>query len=213
MRIGKSVRHQRRAAKVSQEALGRMAGVSVGTIKAIEQGKGTLRTWLPVLAAIDLKLIARHGPGADLIAALITLRKRHGLSARGIAAQLGVSRSTITQMETGGDSRIATVAEYAAAVGAGLAVVHTNHTPTFYASTGNASVFHGWHTPPDLFALVESIVGRFDLDPCAPDDGGGSVRARVKFTAAEDGLSREWRGKVFVNPPYGAVESGLTTNR
>lgn len=192
-------------AKISQETLGTVAGVSVGTIKAIEQGNGTLRTLLPVLTAIGQKLIARHAPGDDLLTGLISLRKRHGFSARGIATHLGLSRSTIAQMESGGDSRIATVADYAAAVGAGLAVVPTDHSPTFFASTGNASVFHGWHTPPDLFAAVENIAGAFDLDPCAPDDGGGHVRASVKFCAAENGLTREWRGKVFMNPPYGTV--------
>ena len=83
-------------------------------------------------------------------------------------------------------------------VGAGLAIVPEDHSPTFYASTGNASVFHGWHTPSGLFDAVESIIGPFDLDPCAPDESTGSVRARVKFCAAEDGLTREWHGKVFM---------------
>ncbi|WBU61866.1 DNA N-6-adenine-methyltransferase [Paracoccus albus] len=204
-RIGKGFRQQRRMAKVSQEAVATFAGVSVGTIKAIEKGNGTLRTLLPALTAIGQKLIARHAPGDALVAGLITLRKRHGLSARGIATQLGLSRSTIAKMENGGDSRIATVADYAALVGAGLAIVPADHSPTFFASSVNASVFHGWHTPPDLFDAVENAVGAFDLDPCAPDDGGGHVRAAIKFCAAEDGLTREWRGKVFMNPPYGTV--------
>ena len=192
-------------AKLSQAALGTVAGVSVGTIKAIEQGNGTLRMLLPVLNAMGQKLIARHASGDELVAGLINLRKRHGFSVRGIAAHLGLSRSAIAQMESGGYTRIATVADYAAAVGAGLAVVPADHSPTFFASTGNASIFHGWHTPPALFDAVENVVGAFDLDPCSPDDGGGHVRASVKFCAAEDGLKREWRGKVFMNPPYGTV--------
>jgi site-specific DNA-methyltransferase (adenine-specific) len=190
---------------MTQETLGQMAGVSVGTVKAIEQGNGTLRTLLPVLGAMRQQLIARHAPGDDLVSGLVALRKRHGLSARGIATILGLSRSTVAEMEKGRDSRIATVADYAAVVGAGLAIVPEDHSPTFYASTGNASVFHGWHTPPGLFDTVESVIGPFDLDPCAPDEGTGSVRARVKFCAAEDGLAREWRGKVFMNPPYGTM--------
>ena len=65
------------------------------------------------------------------------------------------------------------------------------------------AVFHGWHTPPELFSSLEGIVGSFDLDPCTPDDCSGPVRARIKFRAADDGLSREWFGKVYMNPPYG----------
>lgn len=182
-----------------------MAGVSVGTVKAIEQGNGTLRTLSPILTALGQKLIIRHGLGEDLIAGLIALRKGHGMSARGIAKLLGLSRSTIAHLENGGDSRISTVADYAAAVGAGLAIVPAGHTPTFFASTGNASVFHGWHTPPALFAAIENVVGGFDLDPCAPENGAGPVRATIKFSATEDGLTREWRGRVFMNPPYGTV--------
>lgn len=177
----------------------------MGTIKAIENGQGTLRTLIPVLAANGQKLAARHAPGDHLISGLVALRKRHGLSARRVAALLSMSRSTIAEMENGGDSRIITVAEYAALVGAGLMIVPDNHSPSFYTSTGNASVFHGWHTPRHLFETVESIVGRFNLDPCAPDDHGGAVRADIKFSAMDDGLSREWRGNVFMNPPYGTM--------
>ena len=83
---------------MTQETLGQMAGVSVGTVKTIEQGNGTLRTLLPVLGAMGQKLIARHAPGDDLVSGLIALRKRHELRARSIAAILGLSRSTVAEM-------------------------------------------------------------------------------------------------------------------
>lgn len=42
----------------------------------------------------------------------------------------------------------------------------------------------------------------FDLDPYSPVDGGDHVPARSKFTREDDGLSREWVGTVWVNPPF-----------
>jgi hypothetical protein len=55
-----------------------------------------------------------------------------------------------------------------------------------------------WLTPPDLLRAL----GPFDLDPCAP-----IVRpwptAATHYTIADDGLSRKWVGRVWLNPPYG----------
>lgn len=41
-----------------------------------------------------------------------------------------------------------------------------------------------WETPPDILAAL----GPFDDDPCQPGQA--------------DGLIREWRGRVWLNPPY-----------
>ena len=47
--------------------------------------------------------------------------------------------------------------------------------------------------------------GGFDLDPCAAtrDRRRARVKARLLLTAEDDGLAVAWRGRVFVNPPYG----------
>lgn len=56
-----------------------------------------------------------------------------------------------------------------------------------------------WLTPPELLAAL----GPFDLDPCAPVDRPWSMAAE-HFTVEDDGLSRPWHGRVWLNPPYGA---------
>jgi phage N-6-adenine-methyltransferase len=57
-----------------------------------------------------------------------------------------------------------------------------------------------WYTPPHIIDKVIEVLGEIDLDPCADD--GLHIHARSHFTAADDGLSREWHGRVFMNPPY-----------
>lgn len=56
-----------------------------------------------------------------------------------------------------------------------------------------------WLTPRWLLDLL----GVFDMDPCA-----ATVRpwdcAKANYTEANDGLLQEWRGRVWLNPPYGA---------
>jgi hypothetical protein len=56
-----------------------------------------------------------------------------------------------------------------------------------------------WYTPPAIF---DALGLTFDLDPCSPGEGHW-VPARSIFTKEDDGLSREWFGLVFMNPPFG----------
>jgi hypothetical protein len=43
----------------------------------------------------------------------------------------------------------------------------------------------------------------FDLDPAAPRGGVPWVPAAHHFSTDDDGLSRPWHGRVWLNPPYG----------
>lgn len=54
-----------------------------------------------------------------------------------------------------------------------------------------------WQTPPD----VVKALGKFDLDPCASTRQAFRT-ARVMWNKRQDGLSREWFGRVWLNPPF-----------
>lgn len=56
-----------------------------------------------------------------------------------------------------------------------------------------------WYTPPEIF---EALGMTFDLDPCSPG-AGHWVPAQHVYTKEDDGLSREWVGRVWMNPPFG----------
>lgn len=48
----------------------------------------------------------------------------------------------------------------------------------------------------------------FDLDPASPGEGKGDcVPARTKITKAENGLSIDWFGLVWLNPPFSAASA------
>ncbi len=49
-----------------------------------------------------------------------------------------------------------------------------------------------------------TCLGSIELDPCSSSRTNPNVPAARHFTAADDGLAREWMaGTVFLNPPYG----------
>lgn len=55
-----------------------------------------------------------------------------------------------------------------------------------------------WLTPP---SILQSL-GQFDLDPCAHPNQ--FYRTAVRMIAPpSDGLSEQWSGRVWLNPPYG----------
>lgn len=64
------------------------------------------------------------------------------------------------------------------------------------------------YTPKELLDQVVAVMGAIDLDPCSHPDA--KVPARRRFTAKDDGLTKTWSGRVFVNPPYGRVISEWT---
>ena len=55
-----------------------------------------------------------------------------------------------------------------------------------------------WLTPPELVKRL----GIFDLDPCSPINPP-FVHANNNFTTLDDGLKKDWLGRVYLNPPYG----------
>jgi hypothetical protein len=72
---------------------------------------------------------------------------------------------------------------------------------------GPASMFSSntgdWHTPPEIVEAVRDLFGIIDLDPCSNSHEAPNVPALVHFTREDDGLSRPWFGRVYLNPPYG----------
>lgn len=198
--LGQALRDARRAAGLTRCALAERAGVSLSAAKAAEAGRGQVETLDALAGALGLRLAARQTGGP--LDGLPAIRARQ-MSRRAVAAAAGLSRGTVDAVEKGHRAaRVETLAEYAAAIGAGLTLAPTGAGVAFFAGAGNASGWHGWETPPGLFDAIERGAGAFDLDPCAPDKPG-TVRAARRYTAAQDGLGREWRGRVFMNPPYG----------
>ncbi len=67
-----------------------------------------------------------------------------------------------------------------------------------------------WYTPRVIRdAVVDALGGIVDVDPCA--DPGRLFPATRHYTEEDNGLTKRWLGRVYMNPPYGRTISAWTT--
>lgn len=202
--LAKQLRTQRKAAGLTQSELATKSGVAERTVRALEQGAGTLDSWNAAINALGLVLRGRNLPGGETIGErLVTLRRRRGLSQEALARAVGVTKPTVGALEREGKGRLSTLQGVLDVLGAGAYLSSPSEAVAFFTHAGNASVDQRWETPTELLDVLYRVFGRFDLDPCAPRKSRTQVKARVHFTEDDDGLALPWKGVVFVNPPYG----------
>jgi hypothetical protein len=64
----------------------------------------------------------------------------------------------------------------------------------------STSVEH--YTPARFIEAARKVLEQIDLDPASCEEANKTVRATKFHDAESDGLTQEWRGRVWLNPPY-----------
>lgn len=59
-----------------------------------------------------------------------------------------------------------------------------------------------WFTPPAYIDAARSVLGAIDLDPASHPKAQAWIGATEFYTKANDGLTQDWHGRVWLNPPY-----------
>lgn len=57
-----------------------------------------------------------------------------------------------------------------------------------------------WETPQHVFDGIASCFFGFDLDVCATPK---NAKCKKFYTPEDDGLTKPWTGRCWMNPPYG----------
>jgi ParB family chromosome partitioning protein len=65
-------------------------------------------------------------------------------------------------------------------------------------ATGN----NEWNTPIKYIEAARLAMGSIDTDPASSKIANQNVKAKLFFTADDNGLKKKWVGNVWMNPPY-----------
>jgi phage N-6-adenine-methyltransferase len=60
-----------------------------------------------------------------------------------------------------------------------------------------------WRTPRKFLDAARAVMGGIDLDPATSVEANETVKAKKIYVQADNGLTQRWKGRVWLNPPYG----------
>lgn len=118
-----------------------------------------------------------------------------------IAKAAGVSRDTVRKVEAVLEKADdATKADMLA----GKTSIAEAHRKVTHVSNNSGN--NEWYTPVEFVEAARSVLGEIDLDPASCLLANSNIKATEFLSVEDDGLSQEWNGRVWLNPPYSQPE-------
>lgn len=74
------------------------------------------------------------------------------------------------------------------------------------------SLTNEWYTPAEYIDAARRVLGGFDLDPASCEEANRTVQAAAFYSEEDPGLGHDWKGRVWLNPPYGRLAGDFVVN-
>ncbi len=124
-----------------------------------------------------------------------------------IAKAAGVSHDTIHKARYVRERAAPAVIE---ALRAGSTTINHEYQRMRNPTLINSSASNEWFTPSNVIEAARRVLGDIDLDPASCTKADETVRAAKFYDEEANGLEHEWRGRVWLNPPYGGLAGAFT---
>ena len=200
MNLGSMIRDARKTAGMTQLLAAERADVSPRALWTLEQGGGTVTTFVKVAQIVEFRLTGLP-QAKSLGQRLRAARLRKGWTQARLAARAGISVPTARALENDGGS----VASLSAALSVLAPAARARKSEKANWTAGGRDKRY---TPPWMLDEIVSAFGPISLDPCA--GAGAAVEAERYIFEDEDGLTSTWTGRLaFMNPPFSAAAKWL----
>lgn len=70
------------------------------------------------------------------------------------------------------------------------------------AHVSHSTGYSEWNTPPKFIEAAKQLMGSIDIDPASNEKAQEIIKAEKYYTQENNGLDKEWKGNVWMNPPY-----------
>jgi hypothetical protein len=69
-----------------------------------------------------------------------------------------------------------------------------------------------WYTPVEIIEAARETMEWISLDPASSNIANETVQAFEYYTAEDDGLTKQWRGHIWMNHPFGRGQNAKWIN-